>query len=53
MISDNSALYNYRGAHRLIPWGALIAIVVRSAGLQGAGEQERSMDFGVGCPYGR
>jgi hypothetical protein len=43
MISDNLALYSDRGAHRFIPWGDLVAMVVRSPGLRGAGEdQEKS-----------
>lgn len=29
MISDNLALDRHQGAHRFIPWGALVAIVVR------------------------
>ena len=48
IISDNATLYSYRGAHRLIPCGALVAIVVRSAGLRGAGEIER-INWDVWC----
>ena len=55
IISDNATPYGYRGAHRLIPCGALVAMVVRSAGLRGA-ERDREdrlryLVFGVdGCP---
>ena len=50
MLSDNEVLYRYRGAHRFIPWDALVAMVIRSAGLRGTEDQERSMDmFGVWC----
>ena len=38
MISDNAALYNRQDAHRLNAWGGLVAMVVRSAGLRGYGE---------------
>jgi len=44
MISNNPTPYIYRGAHRFIPWGGLVAMAVRSAGLRGAvdRDQERS-----------
>ena len=45
MISDNAALYNRRDAHRLNAWGGLVAMVVRSAGLRGYGE-DRSISLG-------
>jgi len=32
IISDNAALYSHRDAHRFIPRGDLVAMVVRSAG---------------------
>ena len=34
IISDNAVSYSYRGAHKLIPWDAWVAMVVRSAGLE-------------------
>ena len=45
MISANAALYSGQGAHRLNAWGALVAMVVRSAGLGGNGEDQ---SIGVG-----
>ena len=38
MISDNAAIYSGRGAHRLDAWGALVAMVLRSARLRSYGE---------------
>ena len=38
MISNNAAKYSGRGAHRLNAWGALVTMVVRSAGLRSYGE---------------
>ena len=49
IISDNATPYSYRSAHRLIPWGALVAMVVRFAGLRGAAEIDR-YGFGVNWP---
>ena len=45
MINNNAAPYSRRGAHRLNAWGALVAMVVRSAGLRGYGEDQ---SIGVG-----
>jgi hypothetical protein len=41
MISNNLAIYSYLGAHRFIPSGALVVMVVRFAELRGAGEIRR------------
>jgi hypothetical protein len=37
-----SPIHNDRGAHRLIPWGDLVAMVLRSAGIRGAGVIRRN-----------
>ena len=34
MISDNTAVYSHRGAHKLILLGAEVVMVVRSEGLR-------------------
>lgn len=39
IISDNAVPYSHRGAHRSIPCGDLVAMVIRFAGLE---VQERS-----------
>ena len=51
IISDNATPYSYRGAHRLILWGALVAMVLFALqdsevqeGLRGSIEM-----FGVWC----
>ena len=55
IISDNAALYSHQSAHRFIPWGTLVAMVVRSVRLRGSRERidgKGSIDrFGVGWPH--
>ena len=43
-MSDNEALYSYQGAHRFMPLGELVAIVVRlhyGFEVQGGSEEDR------------